>query len=51
VTIERGTTFRTANRRLISGNKLNGAPIERVAAVPFQFVGNALLVGIDPKTR
>jgi hypothetical protein len=50
--IEHGTTFRTEDQLLISGDELNGAPIDRfwVAGVPFAFVGSGLLVGIDPAT-
>ncbi len=42
----------TEDQLLISGDELNGAPIDRfwVAGVPFPFSGNALLVGIDPST-
>ena len=41
--IEHGTTFHTEDQLLITGDELNGAPIDRfwVAGVPFPFAGNA----------
>ena len=51
-TIEHGTTFQTEDQLIIGGDALAGVSQDRfwAAGVPFAFHGNALLVGVDPRT-